>query len=555
MRPAFLLIRNHLFGVRTAVLGWREQPRLKILVIGGFSISWLAGLSWLFYESFEFLYRLGGAAFFLVPRLFTLFFMGLGFMLMLSGAVTAYANLFQTPEIRRILTWPIPLKDLFYYNLVKSTLMSSWAFFFIIIPFIGAFGVYREWNPLLLLWSAMCSVPFVMLCSGLGVLLMLILVRWVPRGRTLGLLAALALVYAGVSAAQYMRDLQANQTEDMMVLVNFVPGLELASKPLMPNGWLAKAILAFAGADWCRGALYFILLSSSVGVLFLFLARLGSLIYPPTLQRQLTGSTTLALNASLPSRFLHGALPGYGASRAYAVKDTLIFLRDPSQWTQCLIFFGLLALYFLNLGSLGYSDLDPVWSNLISFLNLFSLSAVMSSLSARFVFPQMSLESRTLWMVGLAPTSLSRLMIIKFSLAALTLGLVGGVLSQISMSMLDVSPLSRSLGNLLMPCVAFALAGMSTGLGSIFMELGAKTPAQILSGYGGTLNLILTLLTVILLVLVPGVVSHLLTMEVLADALQPRLVQGTALYILVISGLAGGIPLWLGARSLSSRDY
>jgi len=555
MRPAFLLIRNHLFGVRSAVRGWHEEPKLKVVVIGGFSVCWLAGLSWLFYESFDFLYRLGGAAFFLVPRLFTLFFMGLGFMLMLSGAVTSYANLFQSPEIRRILTWPVPVKDLFYYNLVKSTLMSSWAFFFIIIPFIGAFGVYREWNPLLLLWSALCSVPFVMLCSGLGVVLMLVLVRWVPRGRTLTLLAALGGVYTAFSAAEYMRDLQANQSQDMMVLVNFVPGLELASQPLMPNRWLAHAILSFAGADWMRGTVYFILLSSSVGVLFLFLARFGQWVYLPTLQKQLSNSSVWAKKASVPSRFLHQILPGFNASRAYGIKDTLLFLRDPAQWTQCLIFFGLLALYFLNLGSLGYSDLDPVWSNLISFLNLFSLSAVMSSLSARFVFPQMSMETRTLWMVGLAPTSLPRLMMIKFFLAAATLGLVGITLSQVSMGMLDVYPLSRILGNILMPCVAFTLAGMSTGLGSIFMEMGAKTPAQILSGYGGTLNLILTLLTVILLVLVPGVVSHLLTIGSIPSHMQPALLVVTTGYILLLSALAGGIPLWLGSRSLLTRDY
>src|SRR5690606_12587571 len=189
--------RNHLFELQTAARLVHEQPKIKVLLIGSFSLGWLGSLSWLFYAGFEFLYKLGGAAFFLVPRLFTLFFMGLGFMLMLSGAVTGYANLFQTPEIRRILTWPVPLRDLFYYSLVKSTLMSSWAFFFIIIPFIGAFGVYRDWSPAMLMWSAVCSVPFVMLCSGLGVMLMLVLVRWVPRGRTLALLAVLGLVYTG----------------------------------------------------------------------------------------------------------------------------------------------------------------------------------------------------------------------------------------------------------------------------------------------------------------------------------------------------------------------
>ncbi|MEX2605785.1 MAG: hypothetical protein WD708_00430 [Kiritimatiellia bacterium] len=555
MRPCFLLIRNHLFELRTAVRNLHEQPKLKLAVIFIFSICWLAGLSWLFYAGFDFLYRLGGAAFFLVPRLFTLFFMGLGFMLMLSGAVTGYANLFQTPEVRRLLTWPVPMRDLFYYSLVKSTLMSSWAFFFIIIPFIGAFGVYREWELIMLLWAFFFSVPFVMLCSGLGVLLMLVIVRWIPRGRTLALLGLLALAFASYSAAEYMRELKANQTEDMMVLVNFVPGLQLASYPLMPNGWMAKGILAFSNDDWVTGMIYLALLGSSVGVLFLFMARLGSWIYPETMQRQQVGSNIWAKQASFSARMLQAGFPGRGALRAYGIKDSLIFLRDPSQWTQFLIFFGLLALYFLNLGSLGYSELDPVWSNLIAFLNMFSLSAVMSSLSARFVFPQMSLESRTLWMVGLAPTSLGKLMLIKFTLAGVTLAIVGVALSSVSNRMLDVSPLSLFLSRLLMPSVAFSLAGMSTGLGSMFMELGPKTPAQILSGYGGTLNLILTLLTVILVVLIPGVVSHLLISGDFAGHTMRSITFFTSLYILCVSGVAGGIPLWLGYRTVTRRDY
>lgn len=555
MRAATLLIRNHLFELHTAVRMLNEQPKLKVLLISSFSIGWLAGLSWLFYAGFDFLYRLGGAAFFLVPRLFTLFFMGLGFMLMLSGAVTGYANLFQTPEVRRLLSWPVPMRDLFYYSLVKSTLMSSWAFFFIIIPFIGAFGVYRDWNLLMLAWSLCFSIPFVMLCSGLGVLLMLVVVRWIPRGRTLGLLALLLLIYAGASAADYMHDLKSNQTEDMMVLVNFVPGLQLASFPMMPNSWMAQGILSFAVNDPLRGSLYLLLLCSSVGVLFLFMARFGSWVYPQTLQRQIGSSNALALQASRPSRLLQAVFPGRAALRAYGIKDSLIFLRDPSQWTQFLIFFGLLALYFLNLGSLGYNNLDPVWSNLIAFLNMFSLSAVMSSLSARFVFPQMSLESRTLWMVGLAPTSLGRLMLTKFFLAAVTLALVGSGLAGISNNMLAINPTSLFLSRLMMPSVAFALAGMSTGLGAMFMELGPKTPAQILSGYGGTLNLILTLLTVILLVLIPGMVAHLNLINPGVMNHQQYVTLLTSLYIFMVSGLAGGIPLYLGYRKLGSRDY
>ena len=89
------------------------------------------------------------------------------------------------------------------------------------------------------------------------------------------------------------------------------------------------------------------------------------------------------------------------------------------------------------------------------------------------------------------------------------------------------------------------------------MELGVKTPAQILSGFGGTLNLILSLLTVIALILVPGAVSHSITMGDLCTCpkCHPYAIPATIAYIIGAAALIGGIPLWMGARVLAKRDY
>lgn len=565
MRPAWILTRNHFYGLRHAVQSVREQPALKVFVVGGFSISWLLGLTWLFFRGFAFLYNVGGVAFFLIPRMFTLFFMGLGFMLVLSGAVTGYGNLYQSAEVRRLLAWPVPLRDLFYYKLVKTTLMSSWAFFFIIVPFIAAFAFYREWHPLMLFWTFAFSLPFVVLWAGVGMLLMIgfqgvlnILTRLLGRWRNRALwVLSLALLVRGIFAAlAYLDTLRAQRTDEVMVMVRMIPGLQLASNPMLPNWWMAQGLLGIAAGDWERGLMYLLLLCSSVGMLFLGVARLGSWLYPMSMQRHLTAANDLATRASRLSATVQRLMPGGGAFRAYLGKDTLVFLRDPSQWTQFLIFFGLLGLYFFNLGSLGYDQLDATWSNLIAFLNLFSLSAVMSSLSSRFAYPQMSLEGRTLWLVGLAPQSLSRLMMIKFLIAASSLLVISLSLSSVSNAMLSPPLFSRRLSLVMMPGVSIALAGMSTGLGATFMDIEAKTPSQILSGYGGTLNLILTLLTVILLVLIPGMMSHFLTVRGLLNTpLADRWFLGGVLYVVLICLLAAGLPLWTGHLSLRKRDF
>lgn len=564
MRPAVILIRNHFYGMRHALRHVREQPLLKVLVIGGFSVAWLIGLSVLFYEGFKFMYLLGGVAFYLIPRLFTLFFMGLGAMLVLSVGVTGYGNLFQSAESRRLLTWPIGFLDLFYYQLVKTTLMSSWAFFFIILPFLGAYGWFREWHWTMILWSFAFSLPFVMVFSGIGVLLMLalqgvlnLLSRLLGRHRNLFLwLAALLLLVRGVYwAFDYLAEMRGRRDEDMLVMVRMIPGLGVASNPMLPNWWITQGLLNISNGAWSRGLVFLTLLVSNVGVLFLAVARLGVWLYPAGMQRHLTAANDTAESASRLSRVVSRLAPGRHSFRGYVTKDILLFLRDPSQWTQFLIFFGLLALYFFNLGSLGYDQLDPIWSNLIAFLNMFSLAAVMSSLSSRFVYPQLSQEGRMLWMVGLAPHSLTKLMFIKFFIAGVSLLLVSFSLSYISNTMLNIPEFGRRLTLVLMPGVSFALAGMATGLGAVFMDIEAKTPTQILSGYGGTLNLILTLFTVIVLVLVPGIVAHLMTTNNLPAAWEPRAFPLTAAYILLLSLLAGGLPLWAGKRALETRDF
>jgi hypothetical protein len=302
MRTYRILLRNHFYGVRHSVSKLHEQPLIKILLIGGFSIGWLLCLSWLFYEGFDFMYNLGGAGFLLIPRLFTLFFLGLGFMLVLSGAVTGYSNLFQSAEVRRLLTWPVPLKDLFYYKFIQTCWMSSWAFIFIIMPFIGAFGVYRKWPLMMVFWSLAYSIPFVMIFSGLGFLFVLIFIRWAPRGKLLAILGILSLLAIVVWAFGYAERMQQQNAEDMIVLVRMIPGLELASNRILPNWWMSQGILAIARGELGRGMWFLLLLSSSVPVLLFVTAWIGERIFYTGLQVQLAGKGNLSDHPSLLSR-------------------------------------------------------------------------------------------------------------------------------------------------------------------------------------------------------------------------------------------------------------
>ncbi len=85
---------------------------------------------------------------------------------------------------------------------------------------------------------------------------------------------------------------------------------------------------------------------------------------------------------------------------ALVLKDARLFWRDPAQWIQFMIFFGLLCIYVLNLRNVAFNFQSPFWETMISYLNLAASSLTLSTLTTRFVFPQFSLEGRLLWIVG-----------------------------------------------------------------------------------------------------------------------------------------------------------
>ena len=104
--------------------------------------------------------------------------------------------------------------------------------------------------------------------------------------------------------------------------------------------------------------------------------------------------------------------------RALLVKDVRMFWRDTTQWAQSLVLFGLLAAYIINLRHFSQQLTSPFWIHLVSYLNLGACSLNLATLTTRFVYPQFSLEGKRLWIVGMAPLGMDRVVRTKFGLAS-----------------------------------------------------------------------------------------------------------------------------------------
>ena len=533
----------------------REQSRFKRTFVICFAICCEMGLWVLFLRGFMFLDALGGIGIMIVGRMFSLFFLGMGMMLIMSGIVTSYSTIYRTPEIPFLLVRPFSMSQIVLTRFVDSTALSSWAFFFVVVPFIGAYALHQRMSPLFSLWTFVFSVPFLVLCSGAGALIAMLFVRWFPRKRSWLAGMWLAIATVGLLGYVYIRRTYIGVADDQFNLVRLIPGLNLAARPMLPSWWISEGIMALGRGEWWRGAKLLAVITASALFITMCVEWLGSATFYESWQRVNTGldrrdrAPVMLAGLRRAVRFLPEDVG------AMVLKDLRTFFRDPMQWSQALVFFGLLGFYFANIRSFNYDTLGPQWRHWVGFLNVFSISAVVCSLGSRFVYPQLSLEGQGFWLLGLSPASMKRIVLTKFFTSLLGMLTVSVLLVCLSASRMQVGTTSAKVGAGLAAAISCAVCGLSTGLGAVFLDLSRRNPAAIVSGFGGTLNLVCSLGFMLAAIIPFGMLFHLLSLEhIRADQFHYGLAWAS-LWLVLLTTAATLVPLRLGIRSLEGRDF
>jgi len=507
----WLLLRTNSVQGWRRLLSVRRQSRLLTGIITIFVLGYLVLAFELFFHGLKFIAKFPGLGAVLTERLFFTLFAFLFALLLLSNLIIAYTNLFRNRETAFLLTLPVSAQTVFNWKFIETVILASWAFLFLIAPLLAAFGLVRDvpWHfyPL----TALLIGLFVILPGVLGSALAIGIGRHLDRKSFQLVLLAVALVLLAFVAFWW----KANPVDDDLLDKRTLEALDrLLAKtrftmfPFLPSYWLSSAVLQWAEGI-ADGAIFFagVLLSHTLFFGSIAFTRFGAIFYntASAVQSRASGRFTPDFSrAKISSRtpgmleWLCALLPLLPPDvRALAVKDLRMFWRDTTQWAQSVMFFGLLGAYILNLRSFTHQLASPFWIHAVAFLNLGACAFNLASVTTRFVFPQFSLEGRRLWIIGLAPIGLPRVVKTKYCLASaasliVTLGLVTLSCSLLRMAWDDVAFFGAVI-----TVMTFALNGLATGLGVLFPNLQETNPNKIVSGFGGTLCFVVSSLYII----------------------------------------------------------
>ena len=499
------------------------------------------------------------AAAVVLPVIFDIFFLALLALLALSNAILIYGSLFRGPELPFLLTSPIAPRNIVWTKYFESLFLASWSLILLGIPLMLAMADCHEEPWLFYPLFVAFFLAFVPIPAALGLVLAWGAGRF---GRRLGrkLLTALTAMIVLIAVIWLIKQVHRTELISEKWATGLFDRMQFAQAALLPSAWVSRGLEHSLQQEYGLAAGYLaVTVANSLFFSWLVVTWCGRrfLVTFDRISSDLGGVRPAAASSARP-RLRHRLyelaffyLPG--PMRLIAGKDLRTFFRDPLQWSQLAILFGLLTLYLLNLPPFFKQLSESSWAGLAPFLNLCAVSLMLATFTSRFVFPLISLEGQQLWLIGLLPLPRRSLVKAKFAYALSITATVATLVTLLAAHQLRLSWWWTSIQLALTWAVCIGLCGLAVGLGARMPAFRETNSGRIANGYGGTLNLLASIALIVVVLTASAVAmarSQLTAVGVLPE--QPALALLALAVILAV--VTGVVALHVGARHLDRLE-
>lgn len=426
----------------------------------------------------------------LAGKLLGLILLGFTSILLLSNVITALSGFFLAKDLDMLVSAPVDWLQLYGAKLLETLITSSWMVVLVSIPIFTAYGIAYQGGWVFPIVAVMLMLPMLIIPAVVGSALTLVLVNVFSARRTRDILSVIAVLAAGgiVLLFRLVRPEQLARPEGFASLMEFISVLRTPTSPLLPSEWVQKATMGWLSGepDW-------------LSMYVLWATAAATMVLGAVLHRwlYLTGFSKAQESAQRWVR-KDGLLSGLGdvilrpfgtLRRELILKELRLFFRDTTQWSQLILLAVLVVVYVYNIKFLPLrgEGITFFLVNVVPFLNLVLAGFVLASIAARFIFPGVSLEGRTLWLLRSSPMAVKDLLWAKFWVGTMPLLILAIAIVGVTDYMLQVSDFMFyvSLGSITL--MTFALSGMAIGFGTMFPQFETENAAQIPTSFGGLL--------------------------------------------------------------------
>src|SRR5215216_469146 len=410
-------------------------------------------------------------------------------ILLLSNIITALSSFFLARDLDLLASAPVDWLSLYSAKLLETCVNSSWMVVLMAVPMLTAYGTVYDGGGAFIGLALLTFVPFLIIPAAIGSALTLALVNAFPARRTRDILSVIAVLAAAgiVVLFRLVRPEKLARPEGFRSLVDFIAILRTPTSPFLPSEWAGRSVMGWLTGSLDLLPLYLLWSTAAAAVV------LGALLHRGLYARGFTKAQESGerwAREGWLGRFARSALSPLGVVRRELVmKEMRVFFRDTTQWSQLILLAVLVIVYVFNIKFLPLTGEGITFFivNLVPFLNLALAGFVLASVAARFIFPGVSLEGRTWWLLRASPLPVRELLWSKFWVGTVPLLVLALAIVGVTNSLLHVSVFMFSVSVFTITLMTFALAGLALGFGTMFPRFETENAAQIPTSFGGLL--------------------------------------------------------------------
>jgi ABC-2 type transport system permease protein len=499
----------------------------------------------------------------LATKLLSMVFLCLFSVLIFSNIVTALSTYFLSDDLEFIISRPVSSGELYFSRFIETLLNSSWMTLLFGFPVFLAYGMVYHPGYLYYLILSGVIIPFLIIPAGIGIIITLILVSILPARRLKDILILLSILFF-IALYFFFRLLQPERLVDPEVfsgLMEYIASLKAPISPFLPSQWTVDClspILLKGTKDYFSLSLLFI---TGLAILAIGNEIFSSMYFDAWSKSQEAKTAKISRSRWMNSFLDRMVRPFSPSTQALVIKDLKIFFRDTHQWPQLFLIFALITIYLYNFSVLPL-DKSPLptfyLQNLVSFLNLGLAGFALAAVAVRFSFPAVSMEGKSFWIIQSSPLDLRRFIKTKFWMNFFFLFILAEILTIYSNYLLNATPFIMILSAVTIGLMTLGITSLGIGLGSYFPRFKVENVAQIPTGFGGVVYMILAISFIGLIVILEARPVYILFMARLKMAsltFWEGLEIGLSfLGVGVINCLAFFLPLKIGVEKLSHLE-
>ena len=474
-------------------------------------------------------------------------------ILLFSNVVTGLSTFFLSRDLLLLIPAPVSPAQLFAAKFIETLVDSSWMVLLFSGPIFLAYGIVHDSGPTYYLLVPLILLLFLGIPAACGVIATMILAYLLPAQRGKDMLVVFSTIFLSLLYL-FFRLLQPEKLvnpEAFSDFLAFMSAMQAPSSPFLPNTWATEILLPFLNLRKESDAGFHTLLLLST-TLFLFVAGsfVATRLYPLGWSKAQEGQRRRNLRQWWDVLVAKMALAFPAHLRTIVIKDLKTFFRDTGQWSQLFMLMALVIVYVYNFSVLPIGGVGGSFylQNIIAFFNLALAGFVIASIAVRFIFPALSLEGKTFWLLKSAPVPLRRWWWSKFWVGTVPLLFFGELLVTVTNYFLHVSTFMMVLSAITLFFVIFGIVALGMAVGVAYPNFTAEHSAKIAASFGGVLYMVLCISFIGVVTVLEAWPVYVLFMSKLQGfPLSPSLWSGIVISFSLAFALSVGV-FWFSTR-------